>query len=120
MWFRRTEFPSAEPAGWPVSIFRLGSTASRGEGDKALRDQLKALASERRRFGYRRLFVLLRREPLLTGDATARRLRVINRRYDLLVQNGSMPVSRCGQGVSNRGRHAPFGKEALYYNAHLA
>ena len=30
--------------------------------DAALRDRLKALAHERRRFGYRRLHVLLRRE----------------------------------------------------------
>ncbi|MBV9814129.1 MAG: transposase [Alphaproteobacteria bacterium] len=31
-------------------------------GDDALRERLKALAEERRRFGYRRLWVLLRRE----------------------------------------------------------
>ena len=31
-------------------------------GDEALREWLKALAQERRRFGYRRLHVLLRRE----------------------------------------------------------
>jgi putative transposase len=30
--------------------------------DDALRERLKALAEERRRFGYRRLWVLLRRE----------------------------------------------------------
>ena len=30
--------------------------------DGALRDRLKALAQERRRFGYRRLHVMLRRE----------------------------------------------------------
>ena len=30
--------------------------------DTALRDRLRDLASERRRFGYRRLFELLRRE----------------------------------------------------------
>lgn len=30
--------------------------------DRALRDRLKALAQERRRFSYRRLHVLLRRE----------------------------------------------------------
>jgi hypothetical protein len=32
--------------------------------DNALRERLKALAEERRRFGYRRLHVLLRREGL--------------------------------------------------------
>lgn len=31
-------------------------------GDAELRDRMKALAHERRRFGYRRLHVLLRRE----------------------------------------------------------
>ena len=30
--------------------------------DTALRERLRALAHERRRFGYRRLFILLRRE----------------------------------------------------------
>ena len=35
---------------------------SRRPDDAALRDRLKALAHERRRFGYRRLHVLLKRE----------------------------------------------------------
>jgi putative transposase len=35
---------------------------SRREDDAALRERLRALAGERRRFGYRRLLVLLRRE----------------------------------------------------------
>jgi putative transposase len=35
---------------------------SRRPGDQALRERLRALATERRRFGYRRLHVLLRRE----------------------------------------------------------
>lgn len=40
--------------------------------DGALRDRLKALAQERRRFGYRRLHMLLRREgPAVTGSGSS-------------------------------------------------
>ena len=35
--------------------------------DTALRERLRELATERRRFGYRRLFVLLRREGEASG-----------------------------------------------------
>jgi putative transposase len=47
--------------------------------DTALRTQLRALANERRRFGYRRLFVLLRRD----GEASG-----INRIYRLYREDG--------------------------------
>ena len=47
--------------------------------DAALRDRLRALAHERRRFGYRRLFILLRRE----GEASGR-----NRIYRLYREEG--------------------------------
>jgi transposase InsO family protein len=47
--------------------------------DTALRTQLRALANERRRFGYRRLFVLLRRD----GEASG-----INRIYRLYREEG--------------------------------
>ena len=41
--------------------------------DGALRERLKALAQERRRFGYRRLHVLLRREgQVVCGSASKR------------------------------------------------
>ncbi|XBC62753.1 IS3 family transposase [Defluviimonas sp. SAOS-178_SWC] len=42
--------------------------------DAALRDRLRALAGERRRFGYRRLHVLLRREGLVMNRKKAQRL----------------------------------------------
>lgn len=42
--------------------------------DDALRSRLRALASERRRFGYRRLLILLRREGLLLNHKKLRRL----------------------------------------------
>lgn len=38
--------------------------ASRRPDDTAIRERLRALAAERRRFGYRRLHILLRREGL--------------------------------------------------------
>ncbi len=47
--------------------------------DAALRGRLRGLANERRRFGYRRLFVLLRREGELSG---------INRIYRLYREEG--------------------------------
>lgn len=40
---------------------------SRRAPDTPLRDRLRELANERRRFGYRRLFVLLRREGELSS-----------------------------------------------------
>ncbi len=47
--------------------------------DTALRGRLRDLANERRRFGYRRLFVLLRRE----GEASG-----INRIYHSTAKKG--------------------------------
>jgi len=47
--------------------------------DSVLRDRLRELANERRRFGYRRLFVLLRREGESSG---------INRIYRLYREEG--------------------------------
>jgi len=47
--------------------------------DRALRDRLRELANERRRFGYRRLFVLLRQEGELSG---------LNRVYRLYREEG--------------------------------
>ena len=47
---------------------------SRRPADTALRTRLRELANERRQFGYRRLFVLLRREGELSGLNRIRRL----------------------------------------------
>lgn len=52
---------------------------SRRPADTALRERLRALANERRRFGYRRLFVLLRRDGEQSG---------INRVYRLYREEG--------------------------------
>ena len=52
---------------------------SQRPADTALRGRLRDLANERRRFGYRRLFVLLRRE----GEASG-----INRIYRLYREEG--------------------------------
>ena len=52
---------------------------SRRPPDTALRERLRELATERRRFGYRRLFVLLRRE----GEASGK-----NRIYRLYREEG--------------------------------
>ena len=53
---------NAVPAPWsglPPGVYRYGSTRP---NDTAIRDRLRELASERRRFGYRRLHILLKRE----------------------------------------------------------
>src|SRR4051794_11048581 len=42
--------------------------------DGALRERLKALAQQRRRFGYRRLYVLLRREGQVVNKKRVQRL----------------------------------------------
>ena len=47
---------------------------SRRPPDTALRERLRSLAVERRRFGYRRLFVLLRREGEPSGKNRIYRL----------------------------------------------
>lgn len=52
---------------------------SRRAPDTAFRGRLRDLANERRRFGYRRLFVLLRREGEPSG---------INRIYRLYREEG--------------------------------
>ena len=53
--------------------------------DTELRGKLRDLANERRRFGYRRLFVLLRRDGELSG---------INRIYRLYREEGLMVRKR--------------------------
>lgn len=47
---------------------------SRGGDDGALRERLRQLAAERRRFGYRRLYLLLRREGVLVNHKRVYRL----------------------------------------------
>jgi putative transposase len=48
--------------------------ASKRPDDGALRQRLKELASERRRFGYRRLHILLRREGIVLNHKKLYRL----------------------------------------------
>lgn len=64
--------------------------------EAALRDRLRDLANERRRFGYRRLFILLRRE----GEASG-----INRIYRLYREEGLAVRKR-------RSRHRAVGTRA--------
>ena len=56
---------SQRRACWLVGIDpKTYRYASRRPDDRAIRERLRALAAERRRFGYRRLHILLRREGL--------------------------------------------------------
>ncbi len=48
--------------GWSASDGRAPKYTARRSGDEELRERLRQLAGERRRFGYRRLHVMLVRE----------------------------------------------------------
>jgi transposase InsO family protein len=65
--------------------------------DATLRGRLRALAQERRRFGYRRLFVLLRREGEIAG---------LNRVYRLYRQEGLNVRKRLARRRSARGHRS--------------
>ena len=60
----RTAFASSERRACRLLGFDRASVRYRAAkpDDQALRERLRVLATERRRFGYRRLHVLLRRE----------------------------------------------------------
>jgi putative transposase len=69
---------------------------SRKPADTELRARLRELASQRRRFGYRRLFVLLRREGELSGINRVRRL---YREEGLAVRKRRSRRKACGVRV---------------------
>jgi len=75
---------------------------SRRPADAALRGRLRELANQRRRFGYRRLFILLRREGEPSG---------INRIYRLYREEGLMVRKRRGRRKA-LGTRAPILVEA--------
>ena len=56
-----------------VIVARCVTAAVRPD-DGAVRQRLRALAAERRRFGYRRLHMLLRREGIMLNHKKLRRL----------------------------------------------
>ena len=70
--------------------------------DATLRSRLRELANQRRRFGYRRLFILLRREGEPSG---------INRIYRLYREEGLMVRKRRGRRKA-LGTRAPILVEA--------
>ena len=75
---------------------------SRRPADTELRARLRELANQRRRFGYRRLFILLRREGEPSG---------INRIYRLYREEGLMVRKRRGRRKAV-GTRAPILVEA--------
>ena len=75
---------------------------SRRPADTELRGRLRELANQRRRFGYRRLFILLRREGEPSG---------INRIYRLYREEGLMVRKRRGRRKA-LGTRAPILVEA--------
>jgi putative transposase len=85
------------------------SYRSRRAPETELRTRLRDLANERKRFGYRRLFVLLRqsgessginriyrlyREEGLTVRKRRARLRAVEARAPILLSHGRMPAGR--------------------------
>lgn len=77
----RTVFGLSERRAWLIvkADRKMVRYRSCRAPDTALRERLRELATERRRFGYRRLFVLLRRE----GEVSAK-----NRIYRLYREEG--------------------------------
>ncbi len=65
------------------------------EDDASLRERMKAIARERRRFGYRRLHVLLRREGF---EVNHKRLFRLNREERLTVRRRGGASGRSGHG----------------------
>jgi transposase InsO family protein len=72
--------------------------------DDALRERLKALAQERRRFGYRRLHVLLRREGRAVNKKRVQRL---YREERLTVRGAADANGRWERGGRSRRRWQP-------------
>jgi putative transposase len=79
--------------------------------DAGLRERLRALAHERRRFGYRRLHVLLRREGFLVNHKRLFRIyreeRLIVRRRSAALRSTDGSTSRTAvttaqQGITDR------------------
>ena len=71
---------------------KMVRTEAQTASDTVLRDRLRKLANERRRFGYRRLFVLLRCQGEPSG---------INRIYRLCCEDGG--------GTGRVNEHVPGG-----------
>jgi putative transposase len=88
---------------------------SRRIDDAGLRERLRTLAKERRRFGYRRLHVLLRREGFVVNH---KRLFRIYREELLMVrkraaarelwERGRRSPSRCGPMTAGRSTSFPI------------
>jgi putative transposase len=72
--------------------------------DGPLRDQLKELAAQRRRFGYRRLWVLLRREGHAVNKKRVYRL---YRQERLMVAPARWPQARHRDTVTDAGALGP-------------
>jgi putative transposase len=81
--------------------------------DRALRERLKALAQQRRRFGYRRLYVLLRREGELVNKKRVQRLYreerlSVRRRGGRKRAMGTRGRSRCRRRPTSAGASTSF------------
>lgn len=60
--YRRSERRACELMGTTRSSYRYSPRLERQPAERALRERLRELAAERRRFGYRRLLIFLERE----------------------------------------------------------
>src|SRR5262249_43841171 len=84
--------------------------------DRVLRDRLRALARERRRFGYRRLLIFLRREGFAVNH---KRLFRIYREERLMVRKrgGRNRAPPLGQRAALRNGSAPWPVAISVYDA---
>ena len=97
---------------------RVYRRTSKRPADTELRDRLKELSSERQRFGYRRLHILLKREGWqvnwkklyriyreegLTVRKRSGRKRAVGTRTPILARQAIWPRQICREGRSRRG-----------------
>jgi putative transposase len=88
---------------------KLGSLSCQRSGDEAVRKRLRELAAVRRRFGYRRLLELMRREGL-----------VMNHKKFRLYREERLQVRRRGERKRALGTRAPLAHSVHRHTIHDA
>ncbi len=74
---------------------------SKRDDDAELREKLRELANQRRRFGYRRLHILLRREGIMISREETVRFRKASPKKQTVSESASMkaPALCCGRSA---------------------
>ena len=106
--YRRSERRACELVGTARSTYRYAPRPERQAAERALRERLRELAAERRRFGYRRLRIFLGREGwrvnhqrvyrLYRAEGLAVRRRKRKRIGAVEVKGATLTMLRVAQG----------------------